>query len=138
MKVAATAAAALLGLVGLAVGMTTAYEAGRDASRSAIECPAGEVLAIRSLVTEGADLRSIERTLRVGSCERISEEAFAAALEALAGDSFKEPADCANVASGPQPPTSTPAPATPSTAASATGVPTTTSPTASACPNPKS
>lgn len=77
-------ATVLLLVVGLVVISATAYAAGRDASDSAIDCEPGDVLSIHTSVAESDNGRTIDRTLRVGKCERIGDQAFSAALTALA------------------------------------------------------
>jgi len=106
----------------LIVGSATAYEAGRDAADSAVDCAPGDVLSIHISVTESESGRTIDRTLRLGKCERIGDHAFSAALKALASslDASKECATKPDVSTGAATATST------TTASNPAGVPSTT------------
>ena len=118
------AAAMVVAIVGLVVASTIAYEAGRDAAGSAIDCVSGDVLSTHTSVKESDAGRTIDQTLRVGNCRRITEPAFSAALTALAPGIAASV--CATEASSPT--TATTATPTSTTALRPGATPTTTSP----------
>jgi hypothetical protein len=66
-----------LGLAGL-IG----YVAGSDTS-GAVHCDVGQVMSVK---VSGADvLGNGTRTVEIGNCDRLSDDAFVAVVEALAG-----------------------------------------------------
>ena len=86
MKVTAILLVAVVGIVVLVCTGVAIYEAGQgDAAPASIECPASAVI-MKVTFTESADVdgKTSERTITLGSCSRLSEDAYEATLRVLA------------------------------------------------------
>lgn len=117
-------------VIGFAIATVTAYDAGQDDADSALDCTAGDILSLTEVRTppapDGTAGEELVRTISLGDCERISEEALAAALQALASSpASDEDPECKEPSAGEDtattlttaPASTVPGAATPTTAA---------------------
>lgn len=73
----------LVGLIALIIVAVIGYSIGFDTGRGSLKCDEGLVL---SVTVTGADSQGNgTHALNIGNCERIDEEVFISAVEALAG-----------------------------------------------------